>query len=125
MLMGRGLFVGFAEKFKATGDTRPGSRGEQRQNVARGFTVTDQMLADFKQYVIAERVRMDEEAFTKDEAFIRAMIRFEIDVDLFGVEEARRNLIAADPQAGFAQTLFDEALKLTQLTKKGSGAGGR
>ncbi len=116
MLMGRGLFVGFAEKFKATGDTRPGSRGEQRQNIARGFTVTDEMLADFKKFVVSERVRMDEEAFKADEAFIRAMIRYEIDVDLFGVEEARRNLISVDPQAGYAQTLFAEAQKLAQMT---------
>lgn len=116
MLMGRGLFVGFAEKFKATGDTRPGSRGEQRQNIARGFTVTDEMLADFKTFVISERVRMDEEAFKADETFIRAMIRYEIDVDLFGVEEARRNLISVDPQAGYAQTLFAEAQKLAQMT---------
>ena len=124
MLMGRGLFVGFAEKFRASDDHRPGSRGEQRQNLARGFEVTDKMLADFKSYVAAERVRMDEEAWKKDEAFIRAMIRYEIDVDLFGVEEARRHLIAADPQATFAQTLFDEAVKLTQLSKtKGSGGG--
>lgn len=125
MLMGRGLFVGFAEKFKATGDTRPGSRGEQRRDIARGFTVTDDMLADFKKYVVSERVRMDEEAWTKDEAFIRAMIRYEIDVDLFGVEEARRNLIAVDPQAEFAQTLFDDAIKLTQLAKTRSSGGGK
>ena len=125
MLMGRGLFVTFAEKFKATGDTRPGSRGEQRQNIARGFSVSDQMLADFRTYVIGERVRMDEEAFKKDEAFIRAVIRYEIDVDLFGVEEARRNLIAADPQAGYAQTLFDEAQKLTQLVRTRASGGGR
>lgn len=124
MLMSRGLFVGFAEKFKATGDTRPGSRGEQRLNIARGFEVTDQMLADFKAFVVSERVRMDDEAFTKDEAFIRAMIRFEIDVDLFGVEEARRNLIGVDPQARYAQTLFDEAVKLTQLARRPSSGGG-
>jgi carboxyl-terminal processing protease len=124
MLMGRGLFVGFAEKFRASGDMRPGSRGEQRRDLARGFEVSDQMLADFKNYVIAERVRMDEESWKKDEAFIRAMIRFEIDVDLFGVEEARRHLIASDPQATYAQTLFGEALKLTELSKtKGSGGG--
>lgn len=124
MLMGRGLFVGFAEKFKATGDTRPGSRSDRRA-LERGFTVSDEMLADFKNYVIAERVRMDEEAFKKDEAFIRAMIRYEIDVDLFGVEEARRHLIEADPQATFAQTLFDEALKLTQLSKTKASGGGQ
>jgi carboxyl-terminal processing protease len=124
MLMSRGLFVGFAEKFKATGDTRPGSNSD-RQNVARGFSVSDEMLADFKKYVVAERVRMDDEAFAKDEAFIRAMIRYEIDVDLFGEEEARRNLVAVDPQAGFAQTLFDEAVKLTQLSRTKSSGGGR
>ena len=124
MLMGRGLFVGFAEKFKATGDVRPGSRSDRR-SLERGFTVTDEMLADFKSYVVAERVRMDEDAFRKDEAFIRAMIRYEIDVDLFGVEEARRHLIAADPQAAFAQTLFDEALKLTQLSRSKPSGGGQ
>ncbi|MDQ3070831.1 MAG: S41 family peptidase [Acidobacteriota bacterium] len=125
MLGSRGLFVGFAEKFKAAGDSRPGSRGEQRQNLERTFTVTDAMLAEFKAYVAAERVRIDEDAFKKDEAFIRAMIRYEIDVDLFGVEQARRSLISQDPQARFAQTLFDEAAKLTQMTRtKASGKSG-
>jgi len=118
MLMGRGLFIGFAEKFKAKGDARPGSRSS-RQDLAKGFTVTDQMLADFKAYVVKERVRMDEAAFAKDTAFIRAMIKYEIDVDLFGAEEARRNLIAQDPQAGYAQTLFDEAARLSQMTRTG------
>ncbi|MEX2270072.1 MAG: S41 family peptidase [Vicinamibacterales bacterium] len=124
MLMSRGLFVGFAEKFKATGDVRPGSR-PNRQTIARGFTVTDAMLSDFRNYVISERVRMDDAAFKKDEAFIRAMIRYEIDVDLFGVEEARRNLIAQDPQATFARTLFDDAVKLTQLSRTKSSGGDR
>lgn len=116
MLAGRGLFVGFAERYKAKGDTRPGS-ASSREVLGRGFDVTDAMLAEFKEYIVGERVRMDEEAFAKDKAFIRAMIRYEIDVDLFGVEEARRNLIAVDPQAGFARTLFDEAARLHQTTR--------
>ncbi len=124
MLRGRGLFVGFAERYKAAGDARPGSRST-RQDLARGFTVTDQMIADFKKYVIDERVRIDEASFAKDDAFIRAMIRYEIDVDLFGTEEARRNLISADPQARFAQTLFDEAVRLSQLSKTSGSPGGR
>ena len=124
MLMGRGLFIGFAERYKAAGDARPGSRSS-RQDLARGFSVTDQMLADFKKYVTDERVRMDEASFAKDEAFIRAMIRYEIDVDLFGTEEARRNLVSADPQARFAQTLFDEATRLSQLSKTVASGGAR
>jgi hypothetical protein len=45
------------------------------------------------------------------------MIRFEIDVDLFGVFDARKNLSKIDPQLQYALGLFPEAEKLTQLTK--------
>lgn len=116
MLMARGLFVGFAERYKAQGDSRPGSVSS-REALAPGFQVTDAMLAEFKQFVIDERVRMDEDAFAKDEAFIRAMIRYEIDVDLFGTETARRHLLEVDPQARFAVTLFDEAARLHRTTQ--------
>ena len=43
------------------------------------------------------------------------MIHYEIDLALFGVEEARRNLIAQDPQAKFAIGQFGEAQRLTEL----------
>ena len=49
--------------------------------------------------LVNDRVKVDEEAFNKDIEFIRAMIRYDIDLALFGVEEARRRLIADDPQA--------------------------
>jgi hypothetical protein len=43
------------------------------------------------------------------------MIHFEIDSALFGTDEARRNLIAKDPQAQFALGQFGEAEQLIQL----------
>ncbi len=43
------------------------------------------------------------------------MIRYDIDLALFGVYEARRNLVVADPQAQFALTLFTEASSLLEL----------
>jgi len=52
-----------------------------------------------------------------DNQFIRAMIHYEIDVALFGVAEAQRNLVAHDPQAQFALQQFGEAVKLTELAK--------
>ena len=57
---------------------------------------------------------------SRDEALERAakaeaMIRFEIDVDLFGVEVARRNLARADPQLQYSLTLFPEAESLMRL----------
>ncbi len=45
------------------------------------------------------------------------MIHFEIDSALFGVDEARRNLIAKDPQAQFALAQFAEAVHLTELAR--------
>ena len=57
------------------------------------------MVAEFKELVQKSRVRIDEAAWQQDEAFIRAMIRFEIDVDLFGVEAARKNLSTAGSAA--------------------------
>jgi hypothetical protein len=48
------------------------------------------------------------------------MIRLEVDTDLFGVEEARRNLTAVDPQVQSALGYFDEAKHLLELPKKGT-----
>jgi len=64
-------------------------------------------------------VKIDEEAFTKDLTFIKAMIRFEIDNAVFGIADARRNLIGVDPQAQAALAQFGEAQKLTELSRNG------
>jgi hypothetical protein len=42
------------------------------------------------------------------------MIRYEIDLDLFGVAAARQNLSKFDPQLQFALTLFPEAQRLME-----------
>jgi hypothetical protein len=60
--------------------------------VDRGWKVTDATVAEFRTYLTAQRVKIDEAAFTTDLPFIRAMIHFEVDIDLWGVEEARKNL---------------------------------
>ena len=112
-LLARGMFIGFAEGFTAEGDTRPGSAPEAKHKVARGFAVTPAILAEFAQYVSQQqRGKVDTAALTADAAFISAMIHFEVDLDLFGVEEARRNLSKVDPQAQYALTFFGEAQRL-------------
>jgi hypothetical protein len=75
------------------------------------------MLADFKAFLQAEKVKVDEAAFAKDLDFIKAMIHYDIDVALFGVGEAQKNLIAKDPQAQFALAQFGDAVRLTELAK--------
>ena len=86
-----------------------------KKRVARGFTV-DRRDDRRLQGVAAteQKVKIDEDAFTKDIEFIKAMIHYEIDDALFGVGEAQKNLIAKDPQAQFALAQFAEAVKLTR-----------
>lgn len=115
-LFNRGMFVGFAEKFTAEGDDRPmNRRASDQHKVSRGWEITPAYYDEFKQYVASQHLRIDDAVFTTDAAYIKAMIHYEADVDLFGVEEARRQLMKVDPQWQFARGYFDEA---RQLLKK-------
>jgi carboxyl-terminal processing protease len=109
-------FANFADQFRAEGDTRFSDANKNKKPIARGFEVTDAMLNDFKALLAARKVKIDEDSFAKDETFIRAMIHYEIDSALFSMEEARRNLIAKDPQAQFALAQFGEAETLMQMS---------
>jgi carboxyl-terminal processing protease len=115
-LFARNLFDTFAQRFSRAGDTRitAASNGQVRE-LTPEFQVTDALVAEFRQHVEKSRLRIDEAAWKQDLQFIRAMIRFEIDVDLFGVEVARRNLARQDPQLQYALTLFPEAEALMRL----------
>ncbi|MXY26259.1 MAG: S41 family peptidase [Acidobacteria bacterium] len=115
LLSARRDFVSFAQRFSAAGDTRVSLEGADRVVVDRGFVIDDAMLADFKAHVEERGLTVDEEAFAADLDFIRAMIHYEIDTDLFGEMEARRRLFDYDPQAQYALTLFDEAEALLLL----------
>jgi len=55
-----------------------------------------------------------DEQFDADIEFVTAMLRYQIDVALFGVEEARRNLFDVDPQIRRASALFDAAERLLE-----------
>ncbi|MGH9162270.1 MAG: S41 family peptidase [Vicinamibacteraceae bacterium] len=117
MLHARQLFVDYAEKFSPEGDTRVSAVARGRKTLARDFVVDDAMIGDFRTFLESKKVKIDDEAFAKDVEFIKVMIHFEIDVDLFGIDQAQRNLIAGDPQAQLALSLFPEAMQLTRLTK--------
>jgi carboxyl-terminal processing protease len=123
-LMARSTFANFAERFTAEGDTRMIAATEGRKKIARGFVVNDAMVQEFKQFLKDEKVKIDEDAFQKDLEFIKSQIHYEIDVALFGVSEAQKNLISRDPQAQFALAQFGEAVKLTELTKNRTASKG-
>jgi carboxyl-terminal processing protease len=123
-LVGRAAFQNYAERFAAEGDTRLSAASKGRKRLARGFVVDDAMVADFKSFIQSEKIKVDEEAFAKDIDFIKAMIHDEIDVALFGVAEAQKNLVIKDPQAQYALSQFGEAVKLTELARSRAASKG-
>jgi carboxyl-terminal processing protease len=122
-LYARQLFGSFAQRFSVEGDVRI-QGGQNRRTVTSDFVVDEAMLQEFRRHVTDAGVTLDEDAFAADGPFIRAMIRYDIDLALFGVALARKNLIGTDPQAQVALQQFDEAVRLTELGRS-SASGGR
>jgi len=122
-LFTRQLFDNYAEKYAVEGDTRIAPRPDQKR-VSRGFSVDEAMLGDFKAHLKSQKIKIDDEALTKDAEYVKAMIGYSIDLALFGVSEARRNLFTRDPQAQYALQLFPEAAQLSQLRRAKAGPGG-
>jgi carboxyl-terminal processing protease len=120
-LYARNLFGRYAEKFARSGDTRirPGSGTRQ---LGENYEVTDAMIAEFKELAKKEPIKWDEAAWAKDQAFIRAMLRKEIDTDLFGVAAAYQSLAKSDPQLQFGIAQFAEAQQLLELSRQSSTA---
>jgi carboxyl-terminal processing protease len=116
-LYARSTFANYAQKYTAEGDTRITQRSSGRTTVKPNFTVDAAMVADYKEFLKGEKVKIDEDAFAKELDFIKAMIRFEIDNAVFGIADARRHLISVDPQAQAALQNFGEAQKLTEMSK--------
>ena len=117
-LAARNLFNTFAQRFIRVGDQRiTASPARPLRELSVDFEVTDAMVAEFRDHVQTSTLRIDEEAWQQDQPFIRAMLRFGIDVDLFGAEVARKNLSRQDPQLRYALTLFSEAEALMRLTR--------
>jgi carboxyl-terminal processing protease len=117
-----GEFGNFATRFDVEGDTRVKQTPAGRKTVKPNFVVDDAMVADFRELMKADRIRVNDESFKKDSEFVHAMIRYAIDRALFGVGEARRHLVEADPQAKVALTMFGEAQRLSELSKSPSKA---
>src|SRR4029077_17077283 len=109
----------YAQKYAAEGDTRITQASTNRKLVKQNFVVDEAMVADFREQLKADKLKIDEDAFAKDIDFIKAMMRFEIDNAVFGIADARRHLIGVDPQAQAALTMFGEAQKLTELSRAG------
>jgi len=115
------LFARYAQQYARRGDTRipPGPR---TRVVGPDFEVTPEMVAEFKEMAKKEPIKWDEAAWEMDQNFIKAMIRNDIDVDLFGLSTAYLNLAKSDPQLQFALSKFGAAQQLLEQSRQSSTA---
>jgi carboxyl-terminal processing protease len=121
-LNARQAFATYAQKYTAEGDARVGQESTGRKIVKQNFVIDDELMADFRQQLINDGIKIDEAGFAQDLGYIKAMLRFEIDMALFGVSDAWRHLIMVDPQAQMALSQFGEAQKLVELNKTSTKA---
>jgi len=116
-LYARNLFASYSQQYARRGDTRI-PPGPNTKVVGPDYEVTDAMVAEFKELAKKSPVKWDEAAWQKDLEFIKAMIRHEIDVDLFGQATAFLNLAKHDPQLQFALTRFAAAQQLLDMSRQ-------
>jgi carboxyl-terminal processing protease len=116
-LAARNLFDQFAQRFSRRGDTRIAPSANLR-DLPADYQVSDEMITEFKALAQKSPIRWDETAWQQDIEFIKAMIQREIDVDLFGVATAYRNLARRDPQVQFALSQFPEAQQLLETSRQ-------
>jgi carboxyl-terminal processing protease len=121
-LWARQTFDNFAQRFMAEGDTRIAQESTGRRRIAPDFTVDDAVVADYREFLKSDRIRIDEDAFQKDLAFIKAMLHSRIAEAVFSIAEAQQHLISVDPQAKVAMTMFGEAEKLSGLARAARAA---
>ena len=115
------LFARYAQQYARRGDTRI-PPGPKTRVVGPDFEVTPEMVAEFKEMAKKEPIKWDEAAWEMDQDFIKAMIRNDIDVDLFGLSTAYLNLAKSDPQLQFALSKFGAAQQLLEQSRQSSTA---
>jgi len=116
-LYARNIFDSFAQRFSRKGDTRIPVSPTARE-LAPDFVVSDAMVAEFKEHVKMTGMKIEEPLWQQDLPFIKAMMRFEIDSDLFGIAVASENLAKVDPQLQFGLGFFNEAEQLLNLGRR-------
>src|SRR5713101_4933380 len=66
MLFARSTFANYAQKYAAEGDSRVSQESSGRKTVKPNFLVDKAMVADYREQLKADRVKIDEDAFKKD-----------------------------------------------------------
>lgn len=87
-------------------------------NVTRGFTVTEAVLNEFRHYLQQKNVPFTEADIQNNREWIARKIKKELFMSVFGIDEAFRIELDADPQVAKAIEVIPEARALYEKAKQ-------
>jgi carboxyl-terminal processing protease len=79
------------------------------------YLISDELLKEFRQFVEAKEIKIDEKEYTKELTFIKTRLKAQIAQMIFGFEGSVGILVGVDNQIQKALTLFPEAEKISKL----------
>jgi carboxyl-terminal processing protease len=88
--------------------------GQDVQKYVKTFQATDKLIQDFRDFVKAKGVTVEEKDLEKDQPFVRARLKAEIGRSLWGNAGWYSVLLEVDPQFQKALTLLPEAVKFAR-----------
>ncbi len=115
-LQRRDMFYQFMTSYLDTrGPALRTSFGGDIQRFMKSYSITDDMLNDFRTFVTTKGIKVEEKDLEKDLAFIKARLKAEVGRSFWGNNGSYPIMLEVDPQFQKAMNLLPEAVKFAKL----------
>jgi carboxyl-terminal processing protease len=112
----RNLFYDFCKNYmEGPGFVLRAKYGKNYENYKSQYIISNELLADFRKFIEAKEVKIDEKEYSKDLDFLKARLKAQIAQMIFGLEGYIGVMVGVDNQIQKALTLFPEAEKIAKL----------
>lgn len=115
-ILRRSLFYDFCKNYMdASGPSLRAKYAKDYNEFKTKYKIPDELITEFRKFIEAKEVKVDEKEYAKDLSFLKARIKAEIALLIFGREAEIDVLVDIDSQVQKALTLFPEAEKIAKL----------
>ncbi len=111
------IFYEYVDRYLDNGKKIPEKYKKNISLFIKEWQITDAMMADFRKLAEAKNIKWDEEAYKKDEEFIKTEIKGTIARSMWDRNAYMQVFFTIDKQVNVAKTLFGEVEKITKRKK--------
>ncbi len=111
------VFYEYIDRYLDNGKKIPEKYKKDISLFIKEWQITDAMMADFRKLAESKEIKWDEEAYKKDEEFIKTEIKGTIARSMWDRNAYMQVFFTIDKQVNVAKTLFGEAEKITKRKK--------